>query len=108
MGPGIDMSVIREALQRRSAGGLGGGSPIPAAGQLTSGGLTPVGSPQTPQPGNPQQPTPSLSQAPTQVQQTAAPQNGALRAGQQAQGPQFDSETRDLAKSLVQRLLKGL
>lgn len=108
MQPNIDMSVIREALQRRSMGGLGGGNPMPATGQLTSGALSPIGSPQTQQPATPQQPTPGMSQVPTQVQQTSTPQNGALKAGQQAQGPQFDPETRDLAKSLVQRLLKGM
>lgn len=108
MQPSIDMSLIREALARRSSGGLGGGNPMPAAGQLSSGMPSPLGGPATQQPASSQQPTPGMSQLPSQVSQTPAPQNGALKAGQQAQGPQFDPETRDLAKSLVQRLLKGL
>lgn len=108
MQPNLDMSLIREAMARRGMGGLGGGNPTPAAGQLSSGGPSPMGAPSTQQPGMPQQPTPPMSQLPTQVQQTSAPQNGALKAGQQAQSPLFDAETRDLAKSLVQRLLKGL
>jgi hypothetical protein len=108
MQPNIDMGLIREAMARRGMGGLGGGAPTPAVGQLTSGGPSPMGGPSTQQPAMPQQPTPGLAQVPTQVSQTAAPQNGALKAGQQAQGPQFDDETRTLAKSLVQRLLKAI
>lgn len=108
MQPNLDMSLIREAMQRRGMGGLGGGTPMPAASQLTSGAPSPLGAPATQQPPVPLQPTPGMSQLPAQVRQTAASQNGALKAGQQAQGPQFDPETRDLAKSLVQRLLKGI
>ena len=105
----LDMSIIREALARRQAGGLGGGSSIPAGGQTTSGMPSPMGAPATQQPGSLQPGTPNLAQLPTQVRQTGGqPGNEQLRAGQQAQGPSFDPETRDLAKSLVQRLLKGL
>lgn len=107
-GNGIDMSIIREALARRQSGGLGGGASMPAAAQLTNGSMSPMGGPGTPQPAPMQQPTPNASQLPTQVRQSGGPMNPQLRAGQQAQGPQFDPETRDLAKSLVQRLLKGL
>lgn len=70
----------------------------------------PTGGASTPVQGQPQ-PNASLSAMPSQVQQGGSSQqtqNGALQAGQQAQGPSFDPETRDLAKSLVQRLLKGL
>lgn len=109
MQPNVDMSLIREALQRRSSGGLGGGTSLPAVSQLTAGGASPLGAPQTQQPPTPQQRTPSLGQLPVQVEQSSgASQNQAVQAGQQAQGPSFDPETRELAKSLVQRLLKGL
>ncbi len=106
---GINMGLIREALARRQAGGtLGGGNSMPAASQLTAGGTSTMGSPQTQQPPVQQQPTASISQLPTQVKQSSAPNNEPTRAGQLAQGPQFDEETRSLAKSLVQKLLKGL
>lgn len=109
MQPNVDMSLIREALARRQQGGLGGGTSMPAASQLTSGGASPMGAPQTQQPPGAQQRTPNLGQLPVQVEQTGgAPQNQALQAGQKAQSPSFDPETRELAKSLVQRLLKGL
>lgn len=108
MQPSIDMSLIREAMARRNSGGLGGGTSMPATSQLSAAAPSPTGAPATQQPPTPQQPTPGMAQVPTQVGPSVAPQNEALRSGQQAQGPQFDPETRDLAKSLVQRLLKGL
>lgn len=89
---GINMSPILQALQRRQQGGA-----APIAGQQMSA------------PPQPQAPPGGM---PTQVQQGSsaqgAPTTGAMNAGQTAQGPQFDSETRDLAKSLVQRLIKGI
>jgi hypothetical protein len=106
----VDMGLIREALARRQQGGLGGGTSMPAAAQLTAGGASPMGAPQTQQAPGSQQSTPALGQLPTQVPQGAGTPtpSGQLKAGQQAQGPQFDDETRTLAKSLVERLLKGL
>ncbi len=93
--PALNMSPILQALQRRGLSPTGGGTPM-----------------QQQQMSSPPQPNASMSAMPTQVQQGGSgqqsQQNGALQAGQTAQGPQFDSETRDLAKSLVQRLLKGL
>lgn len=89
---GINMAPILQALQRRQQG-----MPAPMQQQQMS--------------------APPQSQAspigmPTQVQQGSSTQDsqttGAMNAGQQAQGPQFDSETRDLAKSLVSRLIKGM
>lgn len=89
---GINMAPILQALQRRQMG-------VPAA----------ISQQQT---SAPQQPNASLSAMPSQVQQGGSsqqsPTTSALQAGQQSQGPQFDAETRDLAKSLVQRLLKGI
>lgn len=90
--PGINMSPILQALARRQQGGA-----APISQQQMSA---------------PQQPQASPIGMPTQVQEGGSsqqsPTNGALNAGQTAQGPNFDPETRDLAKSLVQRLLKGL
>lgn len=89
---GINMSPILQALARRQQGGA-----APMSQQQTTA---------------PPQPQASVASMPTQVQQGSSsagnPTNGALNAGQAAQGPQFDPETRDLAKSLVQRLLKGI
>lgn len=97
MQAGIDMGPIQEALARRRAGSLGGGAGTPMtqqvsgmdalqsrlqASQQTSGAVQPSGS--------------------------AGTTNAALKASQSATGPQFDPETRDLAKSLIQRLLKGV
>lgn len=89
---GISMAPILQALQRRQMG-----VPAPMQSQQTTA---------------PPQANASLSAMPSQVQQGGSsqqsPTNGALNAGQTAQGPSFDPETRDLAKSLVQRLLKGI
>lgn len=91
----INMAPIMAALQRRQMG-----VPAPMSQQVSTG----SGMPMQGQP----QPNASMSAMPSQVQQGGAPQAAPLKAGQQAQGPNFDPETRDLAKSLVQRLLKGL
>lgn len=112
MPPAVNMDAIREALARRA----GGGAAIPAAAQISGAmGRLPTGGASTP---IPQPPT-----APAQPQQGAMPQqvrsgaggggggnatNQALQAGQISQGPQFDDETKNLAKSLVQRLIKGI
>lgn len=89
---GMNMAPILQALQRRQQGGA-----APMASQQMSA---------------PQQPQASPASLPSQVQQGGSSQQsattGALQAGQQSQGPQFDAETRDLAKSLVQRLIKGI
>lgn len=96
---GVDMSAIREALARRQNGQLGGGG-VPMQAQMSQdGGLPPQPAPL---------PTPTGSELPQQVQQGSPVQQGALQAGQKAQGPSFDPETRDLAKSLIQKLLKGV
>lgn len=100
--PGINMAPIMAALQMRQQGNLGGGG-TPLQQQMTPGGPTQSAPPA---------PVSPMGAMPQQVPQGAgdpqATQNGALQAGQKAQGPSFDPETRDLAKSLVQRLLKGL
>lgn len=102
------MQPILQALQRRGIGPLGaGGAPMQQQASMPTHSL-PGGGASTPVQGQ-QQPNGMLANMPSQVQQGGqGQQNGALQAGQQAQGPSFDPETRDLAKSLVQRLLKGL
>ena len=89
---GMNMAPILQALQRRQQGGA---APM-----------------QQQQMSAPPQPQASPIGMPTQVQQGSSAQDSqttqATNAGQQAQGPQFDSETRDLAKSLVQRLIRGI
>lgn len=96
-GNAVDMSPIMEALRRRQQGQLGGGG-LPMQAQVSQ-----------PQPGAGapvQQPAPMSQPAASDLPQQV--RSGALKSGQQAQGPQFDEETRVLAKSLVQRLLKGI
>lgn len=107
MPPAINMDAIREALARRA----GGGASIPAASQISGAmGRLPTGGPSMPI----QQPPAAISQPAqgTMPQQVKASGGGAtnqaLQAGQVSQGPQFDEETRTLAKSLVQRLIKGI
>lgn len=88
---GVNMTPILQALARRQQG-----APSPMLAQQTTAPPVPQATP---------------ASMPNQVQQGAPGGEAttkALNAGQQAQGPQFDPETRDLAKSLVQRLLKGL
>lgn len=107
---GIDMSAIREALMRRMQGG--GGTPM-AAQQTQPTGATPTGGPnnlggpmpQTP-PAPPMQPHSVGAGAPTGGAQN--PTNVALKAGMQANSPQFDDPTRVLGKALIGHLLKVL
>ena len=106
MPPAIDMGAIREALQRRQMGNLGGGG-TPMGQQVSApNNALPSGAPAAPL----QPPAPSPIGQPQNIQPPAqgSVQAGALQAGQKSQGPQFDEETRLLAKSLIQRLLKGV
>lgn len=108
---GINMAPILAALQLRQQGHLGGGgTPLSQQVSMPTHSL-PSGAPAGPLTPTPQLPNANAGSMPTQVQQGTGDQqtqNGALQAGQKAQGPMFDNETRDLAKSLVQKLLKGL
>lgn len=84
-----DISAVREALMRR----MGGGG-TPALEQVSSPtAQTPTGGPNTPMQ-RPQMPQGD----PKMVGQT-------LKAGQTAQSPMFDDDTRSTAKALVQKLL---
>lgn len=98
----IDISAIREAIQRRAQGG--GGTPptqqmsAPQAALPTGGANIPM----------PQQ----ASQVPQNVQQNVAPGNqgspvspeGAV-VGKLKQGTAFDDETKTVAKQLVAKLI---
>lgn len=102
----INMQPILEALARRQ---MGGPAPMSQQASMPNHQL-PTGGVSTPIQGQ-SQPQAGAGNMPSQVQQGGGAQQaqtGALNAGQQAQGPSFDPETRDLAKSLVQKLLKGL
>lgn len=107
---GISMQPILQALALRQAGHLGGGGTPMAQQASTPTHSLPGGGSTSPVQANPQTPNSPAGSMPSQVQQGAGqnPTNQALQAGQQSQGPMFDQETRDLAKSLVQRLLKGI
>lgn len=98
--PGINMAPILAALQQRQQGALGGGG-TPMQQQQTSA---------APTQSAPITPTASPSGMPSQVQQGNAPSptNAALQAGQQAQGPPYDQQTRDLSKALVKKLLEAM
>lgn len=109
----IDMSLIREAIARRQAGGVGGspqgGVTLPAAAQQSQpGGLTPTGQPNTP--GQPQ-PQPPLGAVPGGMPQGAPGGGGApQQSGVPPQKPQanFDDETKSVGKALISQLLKYL
>jgi hypothetical protein len=97
----IDLQAVREALQRRAAGG--GGAPV--ATQVSNpNGPTPLANPPT-IPG-----APPVSSLPNTGK--SAPAGGAnpaqqmAKAASVAQGPAFDPETREISKALIQKLLK--
>lgn len=104
MPPAVDMSPIMEALARR-----GTGAPVPAGQQVSlPTRVTPTGNPGNPIQPMPQSPMSDPGNMPRQVAPSNPATDGALKAGQMAQGPKFDDQTRELAKSLVARLLKGM
>jgi len=94
----IDMQAIREAVLRRSQGGVG----MPAASQMSA--------PAAPNP---------MGGAPTPTQPPAAPvgvpptgTGGLSQPGVQrpkiAQGTNFDEDTKRIAKTLISRLIQVL
>ncbi len=105
---GISMQPILEALARRQ---MGGAAPMSQQVSMPTHQL-PTGGASTPLQGQPQ-PQASAAAMPNQVQQGAGAQGqqtqtGALQAGQQAQGPLYDQQTRDLSKALVKKLLEAI
>ena len=87
------------------SGELGGGTTVPAGEQVTSPqGETPVGGPNTPTVPPPPAPTPAGG-APAPAPQSA---NQGMQAGMEAQGPQWDEETKALGKAIILKMLKGL
>jgi len=102
MQAGIDMGLIQEAMQRRAMGEGG----TPATAQMTMPGAPmPNGQPNTPTapPAPPVSDLGGNSQLPPRNNV-----NAALKVGQAANSPQFDDETRVVAKNLVSKLLKVL
>lgn len=93
------MTPILQALARRQQGGA-----APLVGQQMAAPPQPQASPSS----MPAQVSPGAPAGPPAPSAPGSPTTNALNAGQAAQGPQFDPETRDLAKSLVQRLIKGI
>ena len=92
MNPNVDMSVILEALQRRSQGG----GDMESMQQTPTTGALPTGGANTP---TPAQPTPADLPMPNQ---NIAP---ALKATQ-AIGSNVDDETKNISKLLIAKLLK--
>lgn len=98
---GIDMSAIKEAIQRRMQGGAG----TPATQQMSA--------PQAPLPtGGANVPQPSQAPQIPQVQQNVTPGNQGAPVspegsvvGKLKQGAAFDDETKAVAKQLVSKLI---
>lgn len=112
----IDMDVIRQALARRMGGGGGvpqaGGAPVPAIAQQSQPGQPlPTGGPNVPQAPVPMPPNANPTQLPSQGHQlpasSATPAQSAAKLAGQAQGFP-DPETRDMAKSLLGKLVQFL
>ncbi len=101
--PGIDMSLIREAMARRASGDV-----RPPTGQVTlPGGVTPGGGPNTPVSGVPAT-TPSTPMTPPAATPARTDQNvlSGLQAGQAVKGnPNVDDETKNVAKVLIKKLM---
>lgn len=111
--PNVDMSLIREALMRRMAGGgMGSGSPMPMAQQMTPpSGQLPGGGANVPAPQPQPMPAPQVGQIPAQgrmsPEASATPMQKMAGVAQTAQGMP-DDETRNMAKALVGKLIKYL
>lgn len=110
MPPGISISNIRQALQGRMGAGI---PPIPGAASAMTAlptGAMPNGMPGTPIPAAPAMPLPNTPPVENALPPRggATPQQALAGAGQQAQGPQFDDETRAIAKALVTKLIKHI
>ena len=91
----IDMSSIREALERR----LSGGAPTIPTGQQMTQPASPSPTGATPVPTNtpPPVPNPSMGQV-----------SGVTQAKVKPPQPQYDDETRMITKSLIQKLMQAL
>lgn len=107
--PPVNMANIQAALAARM--GMGNGIPMPLGAQMTQPSAPlPTGGPNTPGPGMPQMPIPGTPP----VQNAAPPTGGAsptqqtAAAAQNAQSPLLDPETHEIAKALVQKLMKHL
>ncbi len=99
---------IMAALMRRRAGGVSGGNTAPAAMQTMN--VNPMGGPMGPSQTPLQSPPQAMPSGNVQMPQMPMPgqQQGQPQQGAKPQQPQYDEETRNLTKALVQRLLKTL
>lgn len=99
---GVDMQLIREAIARRAQGGApAAGGVAPAASQVTAPtGPLPTGGANTPTTPAPQPPPLPAPQA-AQVGKT-------VKVAQAATGPNFDDGTKQIAKTLVAKLIQYL
>lgn len=111
---GIDIAQLQRALARRAQGGSpAGGGGMPMIGQTSMPvGSTPTGGQPTPRPTvAPNQPTtpPPAPRVNIGSRQPAAAGGsapaGAARAAMVAQGPNFDDDTKKIAKALVSKLI---
>lgn len=110
--PELDINALRQALTMQAqARQQPIGYPVnPTAMRVAPNQALPSGAPNTPGVPVPNMPAPAPA-APVNVSRPAggaAPQQQMAGAAQTAQSPVFDPETRDIAKALVQKLLKHL
>lgn len=107
MGPNIDINNIRQALMSR----LGGGSPGPVLGQMSQpAGAMPNGGLPVPGMPAPAMPSPAMP-APGNMGPRpggASPAQSMAKAATQAQSPLMEPDTREIAKVLIQKLMKHL
>lgn len=98
--PQIDTAAIREAINRRSAGGAS-----PAMSQVSSPGASlPTGGPNVPVPS-----TPPVQMPPTPPQAPVGPQGAVSGAKPKlSQVANFDDETKNLVKQLISKLMTTL
>jgi len=99
---------IREALQRRASGEIAGaGAQAPVGEQMGAPtGETPTGGPNVPV--TPPPPAPTGQNTPPGAPPAQQAVNQALSAGQTAQSPIFDDETKKISKALIAKLLQTL
>ncbi len=101
---GIDMNLIREAIARRSQGG----APAPPVQQMSQPqGQLPTGGAPTPQPNQAPPVQPSQQNVTPGNQGAPVSPEGAV-VGKLKQGASFDDETRQIAKSLISKLIGAI
>lgn len=110
----MDIESIKQALMQRAqrGGSPAGGGGMPMIGQQrVSPEAPPMGGTGSPTPGSvPNQSTtpPPAPRVNIGSRQAAAAAGGMARAAQASQGPNFDDETKKIAKALVSKLISYL